>query len=573
MASRLPPLPAGVTISSLGRLLLASGLTVTSIKIDPYLNVDAGTMSPFEHGEVFTLHDGGEADLDLGNYERFLGVRLSKDHNITTGKVYRSVISRERRGDYLGKTVQVIPHVSNEIMDTIERVAQIPVCETEGQEQQIADVCLIELGGTVGDIESMVFLEALRQFQFKVGPENFMLMFVSLVPVLSGEQKTKPTQHGVKTLMSLGLFPKVIFCRCPQELEASTCNKISSFCHVPANHVISVHDVNNIYHVPLLLMEQRLHELIATHLQIWLPISPPQIGAWRQFAENIDNFKEKVNICLVGKYSTFQDSYLSVIKALKHASVAVGKDLNLVWVEASDLVTPDPKNIVPPLEDGETIQDRVIKHGEAWKMMKECEGVIVPGGFGVRGVEGKIVAARFCRETKKPYLGVCLGFQVAVIEYARTFLSADYAETNSTEFDEANKNPAVIFMPEIDKDNLGGTMRLGARDTLLTPHADGKDSICHALYGKKDAVSERHRHRYEVNPDIVPKIEGVGGLKFVGKDETNTRMEICELPRDQHPFYVGCQYHPEFQSRPLKPSPPFHGLLLAASGQLDAFLA
>ena len=460
--------------------------------------------------------------------------------------------------------------MTNEIQEVIERVAQIPVCETEGKEAAIADVCLIELGGTVGDIESMVFLEALRQFQFKVGPENFMLMFVSLVPVLSGEQKTKPTQHGVKTLMSLGLFPKVIFCRCPQQVETSTAAKISAFCHVPADHVLSVHDVDNIYHVPLVLMEQGLHTLIANHLQITLPVSPPDISSWRTFAENIDNFKEKVSIVLVGKYSTFQDSYLSVIKALKHASVAVERDLELLWVEASDLVTPTQGAIDPPLEDGETFEDRVIKHGEAWKMMKECDGVIVPGGFGVRGVEGKLVAARYCRENKKPYLGVCLGFQVAVIEYARTFCGL--TDTNSTEFDENNANPTVIFMPEIDKDNLGGTMRLGARDTLITPLADGDDSICFHLYGKKQAVSERHRHRYEVNPERVPEIEAKG-LQFVGKDETSTRMEIAELPRCTHPFYVGCQYHPEFQSRPLKPSPPFHGLLLAATGKLDAFIA
>mmetsp|Transcript_12673 Transcript_12673/g.25843 ORF Transcript_12673/g.25843 Transcript_12673/m.25843 type:complete len:585 (+) Transcript_12673:104-1858(+) len=562
----------GITISSLGRLLKSCGLSVTSIKIDPYLNVDAGTMSPFEHGEVFTLHDGGEADLDLGNYERFLGVRLSKDHNITTGKVYREVIARERRGDYLGKTVQVVPHITNEIQDWIERVAQIPVQEADGEEGKIADVCLIEVGGTVGDIESMVFLEALRQFQFKVGEENFMLMFVSLVPVLGsvGEQKTKPTQHGVKELMSLGLFPKVIFCRSSQPLESSTCNKISSFCHVPPQCVLSVHDVENIYHVPLLLMEQNLHGIILEHLKLQAPVLPPDIKAWRNFAESIDKFTKVTKICLIGKYSTFQDSYLSVIKALKHASVAVERDLDLQWVEASDLIKPDKNDpSQPPLEESETWITREAKHKEAWSMLEGCDGVIVPGGFGVRGVEGKIAAAKYCRETKKPYLGVCLGFQVMVMEYARAFCSMP--DANSTEFDEDCANPVIIFMPEIDKDNLGGTMRLGARDTIIKDMADGSKSISYHLYGRKDVISERHRHRYEVNPSKVSSIEGKG-LQFVGKDDQGERMEIAELPRSEHPFYVAAQYHPEFQSRPLKPSPPFHGLLLAASGQLEEFI-
>ncbi|GMI14416.1 hypothetical protein TrLO_g2428 [Triparma laevis f. longispina] len=560
----------GITISSIGRLLLSSGLTVTSIKIDPYLNVDAGTMSPFEHGEVFTLHDGGEADLDLGNYERFLGVRLGKDNNITTGKVYRKVIARERRGDYLGKTVQVVPHITNEIQEWIERVAHEPVQE-EG-ESKVADVCLIELGGTVGDIESMVFLEALRQFQFRVGDENFMLMFVSLVPVLGsvGEQKTKPTQHGVKELRSLGLSPKVIFCRCSTPVEPSTCAKISSFCHVPADHCISVHDVDNIYHVPLLLMEQNLHNMIATALKIDLPINPPNIADWRKFAVSIDQFTVTCKIALIGKYSTFQDSYLSVIKALKHASVAVERDLDLMWVEASDLIVPDENDPTqPPLEEGETWEHRKAKHKEAWDMLKSADGVIVPGGFGVRGVEGKIAAAEYCRKEKKPYLGVCLGFQVMVMEYARNVLGMSGA--NSTEFDENCENPVVVFMPEIDKDNLGGTMRLGARDTLITPHANGELSTSFHLYGKKEVVSERHRHRYEVNPEKIDEISKAG-LSFVGKDETSTRMEIAELPRSVHPFYVGCQYHPEFQSRPLKASPPFHGLLMAAAGQLNEFL-
>lgn len=544
----------GITISSLGRMLIASGLKVTSIKIDPYLNVDAGTMSPFEHGEVFVLGDGGEADLDLGNYERFLHINLTKDHNITTGKVYRKVISQERRGDYLGKTVQVVPHVSDEIQDWIERVAKIPVDGTNTE----ADVCLIEVGGTVGDIESMVFLEALRQFQFRVGDENFMLMFVSLVPVLGtvGEQKTKPTQHGVKELRSLGLVPKVIFCRSSECLQESTKNKISSFCHVPSEHVLSVHDVDNIYHVPLILIEQNLHTIIANELKINLPVSPPNITEWKNFATSIDKFTKTVKIALIGKYSSFQDSYLSVIKALKHSSVAVGHDLDLLWVEASNLVEP-------------TNDEERAKYDEDWAKLKSADGVICPGGFGIRGVEGKIIAAEYCRTNKKPILGVCLGFQCMVINHARQLLG--WKNAHSTEFVEDAEHKVIIFMPEIDKDTMGGTMRLGARDTLITDMKDGSKSISYGLYGKKDAVSERHRHRYEVNPDIVAGIEKAG-LQFVGKDETSTRMEICELPRSEHPYYVGCQYHPEFQSRPLLPSPPFLGLLLASVGGLGGWL-
>ena len=317
-------------------------------------------------------------------------------------------------------------------------------------------------------------------------------------------------------------------------------------------------------------MEQNLHGIILEHLKLQAPVLPPDIQAWRNFAENIDQFTKVTKICLIGKYSTFQDSYLSVIKALKHASVAVERDLDLQWVEASDLIVPNKNDLSqPPLEESETWATRELKHKEAWDMLKGCDGVIVPGGFGVRGVEGKIAAANYCRENKKPYLGVCLGFQVMVMEYARTF--CDMPKANSTEFDEKCANPVVIFMPEIDKDNLGGTMRLGARDTLLGDLEGGGKSISYHLYGKKDAVSERHRHRYEVNPEKVDSIQSKG-LHFVGKDDTSTRMEIAELKREVHPFYVGCQYHPEFQSRPLRPSPPFHGLLLAASGQLDAFL-
>mmetsp|Transcript_4643 Transcript_4643/g.11816 ORF Transcript_4643/g.11816 Transcript_4643/m.11816 type:complete len:556 (+) Transcript_4643:101-1768(+) len=537
----------GVTISSMGRLLQACGLKVTAIKIDPYLNVDAGTMSPFEHGEVFVLDDGGETDLDLGNYERFLSLRLSQDHNMTTGKVYRNVILKERRGDYLGKTVQVVPHITNEIQDWIEKASKISSGDEDGDDSEEADVCLIEVGGTVGDIESSVFLEALRQFQFRVGSDNFILCFVSLVPILSDEQKTKPTQHGVKDLRSLGLSPSVIFCRCTEELLGPTREKISNFCHVPADNVLSVHDVKNIYQVPFLLQQQNLHVLLQERLK--LPFKEPNLGQWGLMANAMAQWTDTVQICLIGKYTGLQDSYLSVIKSLRHAAIACQHKLDLQWVEATDL-----ENNVE----------------EAWDKVKSAQGIIVPGGFGNRGFDGKVLAAQYCRENKKPYLGVCLGFQAMVVEYCRNVLGLEGA--NSTEFDESATHPVVFFMPEIDKETMGGTMRLGSRVTKFTHPdlGDGQTSILKRLYKNADAVFERHRHRYEVNPVFVDQIHE-GGLKLVGRDETGERMEVAELPG--HPYYVGAQYHPEFKSRPLKPSPPFHGLLLAACGQLDAYLS
>jgi len=533
----------GVTISSMGRLLQASGVKVTSIKIDPYLNVDAGTMSPFEHGEVFVLDDGGETDLDLGNYERFLNINLTQDHNITTGKIYSHVIMKERRGDYLGKTVQVVPHITNEIQEWIERVAKIPTTD-DGVE---ADVCLIEVGGTVGDIESAVFLEALRQFQFRVGVENFVLCFVSLVPVISDEQKTKPTQHGVKDLRSLGLSPSIIFCRSPEEILEPTRQKISNFCQVAPSNVLSVHDVKNVYQVPILLQSQGLHELLNAVLN--LPMQPPNLGAWTDMANQMAHWDEEVQICLIGKYTGLQDAYLSVIKALSHAAIACHRKLDLQWVEATELEE---------------------QNEEAWNKVKQAHGVVVPGGFGNRGFDGKILAAQYCRENKKPYLGVCLGFQAAVVEYCRNVLGMEGA--NSTEFDEEATHPVVFFMPEIDKSTMGGTMRLGSRMTKFThPTLDnGGTSILKRMYKNADSIFERHRHRYEVNPDYVDRVHE-GGLKLVARDETGERMEVAELP--DHPYYVGVQYHPEFKSRPLAPSPPFHGLILAAIGELDSYLA
>ncbi|XP_024533335.1 CTP synthase isoform X3 [Selaginella moellendorffii] len=542
----------GVTASSIGVVLQSCGLRVTSIKIDPYLNTDAGTMSPFEHGEVFVLDDGGEVDLDLGNYERFLDVTLTKNNNITTGKIYQSVIDAERRGDYLGKTVQVVPHITVEIQEWIERVAVVPVDGKEGA----ADVCVIELGGTIGDIESSPFVEALRQFQFRVGQENFCLVHVSLIPVLGvvGEQKTKPTQHSVQALRALGLTPDLLGCRSAKPLEQCTREKLSQFCHVPAGHILSIHDVSNIWHVPLLLRDQNVHLAILKKLN--LSSAPqPELSEWTQRAERSDALSIPVNylcrqmlIGMVGKYTGLSDSYLSVLKALTHASLACGRKLVIEWVASTDLEDGSPRDL----------------HDAAWAALKSVDGILVPGGFGDRGTQGKVLAAKYARENNVPYLGVCLGMQIAVIEFARSVLGLDGA--NSTEFDPATPHPCVLYMPEISRTHKGGTMRLGVRRTFFQK----PNCLTSKLYGNESFVDERHRHRYEVNPELVDRLEEAG-LTFVGKDETGRRMEIVELP--EHKYFVGVQFHPEFKSRPGKPSPVFLGLILAASKQMDSYLA
>eukprot|EP00944_MAST-04C_sp_MAST-4C-sp1_P010826 g10826.t1 len=534
----------GITISSVGVILKRCGLRVTSIKIDPYLNTDAGTMSPFEHGEVYVLNDGGEVDLDLGNYERFLGIQLTRDHNITTGKAYQQVIQRERRGDYLGKTVQVVPHVTNAIQDWIERVAFEPVDGKVGP----ADVCLIEVGGTVGDIESMIFLEALRQFQFRVGRENCCFLHVSLVPVLGsvGEQKTKPTQHSVRELRSVGITPDLIVCRSGHKLKRSTQDKISLFCHVPPSHVLSVHDVTNIYHVALILCEQGLHHIIASKLLLNAPVMPPDMASWASMADMVDNLTTEVHIALVGKYTDLQDSYLSVLKALKHGAYANERKLVVDWIEASDL------------ENDESAPEFI----KAWEYIKNADGILVPGGFGDRGVKGKLKAINYARVNKVPYLGICLGMQLAVIEYARNV--ANMQGANSTEFDEKAETPLIIFMPEINPSHMGGTMRLGSRQTLFHQY-DNEPSIAETIYNNEVGVFERHRHRYEVNPEMVPLLEDAG-LRFTGVDDKGQRMEIIELPESTHPFFFATQFHPEFKTRPQSPSPPFSAFIQAAAG-------
>mmetsp|Transcript_6119 Transcript_6119/g.18484 ORF Transcript_6119/g.18484 Transcript_6119/m.18484 type:complete len:592 (+) Transcript_6119:175-1950(+) len=531
----------GLTASSLGVLLKSCGYRVTAIKIDPYINIDAGTMSPFEHGEVFVLGDGGEVDLDLGNYERFLDITLSRTSNITTGKVYQQVIERERRGDYLGKTVQVIPHVTDCIQERIEESA----CGADDPE-----ICVIELGGTVGDIESMPFVEALRQLKYRVGEENFCSIFVSLVPQLGvvGEQKTKPTQHGVKNLTSMGLGPQIIVCRSEQPLLPETKQKLGLFCQVPPEAVVSVHDVNNTYNIPLMLQSQGVtNQLIKALRLVWR--LPSLLEGWSRMAASVEESSQSVSVALVGKYTGLADSYISVVKALEHAGMAVRRKVEVKWVESSAL-----EDVT---ENGDSAASKKANEARelAWKALKDADAILVPGGFGDRGVEGKILASKYARESKKPYLGICLGLHVAVVEAARSLLHV--GDANSEEFQPNTKNKVVIYMPEVDRCNMGGTMRLGARKTLLK-----HDNCLAAWLYQSTEIWERHRHRYEVNPDFVDRLESAG-FYFVGTDENHVRMEILE--RTDHPFFFATQFHPEFLTRPGKPSPPFLGLVMAAA--------
>jgi CTP synthase len=534
----------GTAISSLGVLLKAYGLSVTCLKIDPYLNIDAGTMSPYEHGEVFVLDDGGECDLDLGNYERFLDLHLTKDHNITTGKIYQQVLQKERNGEYLGKTVQMVPHVTDEIQKWILKVANK---STHGE--SLANIVLIELGGTVGDIESAVYLEALQEFQHKMGRDNVIFIHVGFVPVLGvvGEQKTKPCQHSVKLSREAGVIPDFLFIRSEQVLEKAVKSKLSLFCQMPESHVISMYDVKNSYTVPLLLHEQSVGDLILNRLGLTggpLAMPTPQLDGWKELVDRVDSVTDPVNIVICGKYTGLSDSYLSVIRSLQHAALEASLKLNLTWIEASKL------------EEGGEASER----DAAIAALKAADGVLVPGGFGDRGVEGKIKAAQYCIDNKKPYFGICLGMQTAVINSARNRLGLSTA--NSTEFDQKTDHPVVIFMPEGDRTVMGGTMRLGARECDIE-----KDSLAYKLYGSLK-ISERHRHRYEVNPDYVERLSK--GLKFSGKGDHGLRMEIVEI--SDHPFFIACQFHPEFTSRPKFPNPLFLGFVLASANKLEARL-
>lgn len=549
----------GIIASSTGLLMKSLGLRVSAIKIDPYLNIDAGTMSPLDHGEVFVLNDGGEVDLDLGNYERFLDVQLTRDNNITTGKVYREVIERERRGDYLGKTVQVVPHITDSIQQWLERVGKVSV-DGSGQEP---DVCIVELGGTVGDIESAPFVEALRQFQFHVGPQNFCLVMVSLVPVVGAvnEQKTKPTQACARDLRGLGLNPDVIACRSTKPLGDGIKEKISMFCHVGKDQVLTVHDCQSIHHVPFLLKEQGLVDYLTKKLELRPPARSPWgadfLTKWQHLADTYTKAHESVRIVLVGKYTHLQDSYISVVKALQHASLAIERKLVLEWVEAEEL--EEPAKTANP-----------VKYHDAWKKLCTAGGVLVPGGFGNRGTEGKILAIQWARENQIPFLGICLGMQLAVVEFARNVLGLKGA--HSEEFDKQTTNKMVVFMPEVSKTHMGGTMRLGSRETVFVDRHRAKPSTVRQLYFPKSdpkdtttplTINERHRHRYEVNAEYVPQLEEKGML-FIGEDVDGERMEVVEV--QDHTYFVGCQFHPEYLSRPLRPSPVFLGLVSKAAG-------
>lgn len=547
----------GVIASSTGLLLKTLGLKVTSIKIDPYMNIDAGTMSPLEHGEVFVLNDGGEVDLDLGNYERYLNVTLTNQHNITTGKVYSQVIENERKGVYLGKTVQVVPHLTNAIQEWIERVAHIPV---DGDSEE-PDVCIVELGGTVGDIESAPFVEALRQFQFKVGPENFVLIHVSLVPVIHGEKKTKPTQAAIKDLRSLGLSPDVIACRCSEELDQAAIQKISMFCHVGEQQVLGVHDVNSTYHVPILLQEQGLLTYLQNRFKLdklSLPSEKAEKGLnlwnrWTNLTVTHDKSRDTVKIAIVGKYTNLQDSYISVVKALEHSAMRCERRLEIIWVEASDLE--------PETSDG---NKRKIDYHTAWKNLCSADGILVPGGFGLRGTQGMMTAARWARENKVPYLGICLGFQIAVIDFAQHALGLQTTSEELDESKETNPQPVIKYMPEVSRTHMGGTMRLGLYDAFFQPETEW--SKLRQVYGSPDLVKERHRHRYEVNPEMIDQLDAAG-MHFVAKNDLGDRMEVFELKN--HPYFVGTQYHPEYLSRVLVPSPPVLGLVAASCGKLS----
>lgn len=540
----------GVIASSIGTLLKTCNLNVTSIKIDPYINIDAGTFSPYEHGEVFVLDDGGEVDLDLGNYERYLDVTLHRDNNITTGKIYQHVINKERQGDYLGKTVQVVPHITDAIQEWVERVAFQPV----SSDNNIPQVCIIELGGTIGDIEGMPFVEAFRQFQFRATRDNFCVVHVSLVPQpkSTGEHKTKPTQASVRELRGLGLSPDLIVCRSDAQINGSVKEKISNFCHVNPDQVICMHDCTSIYRVPLLLQEQNIIEYFAERLKLDITIPQPKrlMQKWKELAERHDKIRKEVTIALVGKYTQLKDSYTSVTNALQHAALACNHNLCVAYIEAADL-------------EQETQTANPIKYHEAWQRLCKSDGVLVPGGFGTRGIQGKIQAAEWARKNNKPYLGVCLGLQCAVTELARNVLG--YKEAASTEVAPDTAHPVVIEMPEHNPGQMGGTMRLGKRTTIFKSN----QSILRQLYGNVDEVVERHRHRYEVNVNYVPELEKAG-MKFVGHDETGQRMEIAELAG--HPYYVMVQFHPEYISRPLKPSPPYLGLILASVGKLQSYI-
>lgn len=512
----------GITAASLGRLLKARGLKVAAQKLDPYINVDPGTMSPYQHGEVFVTEDGAETDLDLGHYERFIDENLNRFSNLTTGKVYWNVLNKERRGEYLGSTVQTIPHITNEIKDFVYRVGR----ETD------ADVVITEIGGTIGDIESQPFIEAVRQISLEVGRENSLFIHVTLVPFLSGsdEHKSKPTQHSVKELQGMGINPNIIILRCDEPLEESIFNKISLFCNVKRDCVIENITLPVLYEAPLMLEKNNFSTVVLRELG--LTAKNPDLKEWEEMVEKIKSAKEEVRIALVGKYVALHDAYLSVAEALRHAAYALGKKVKILWI------------------DSETITEENVTEA-----LKEADGILVPGGFGNRGVEGKIITCRYARENNIPYLGICLGMQVAVIEYARDVLGLK--DANSGEFDPDSKNKVIDFLPDqSDNINKGGTLRLGAYP-------------CKVEFGSKlyecyneEMIFERHRHRYEYNNDYREQLVDAG-LLIGGTSPDERIVETVEIKEND--YFVGVQFHPEFKSRPNKPHPLFTGLIRYAA--------
>lgn len=554
----------GVATSSIGALLRGHGFRVTAIKMDPYINIDAGLMSPYEHGEVYVLDDGGETDLDLGNYERMMFVSLHRDNNLTTGKIYDHVIQKERRGGYLGKTVQVVPHITGGIVEWLNKVAQTPADGTTLRPH----ICMIELGGTIGDIESMPFVEALRQLKFSLPENSLAWCHCSYIPNMSG-QKTKPTQHSVKALLALGIQPDLIICRSAEPLHEDTKKKISNQCNIGLSRIFSCYDVANLFHVPGVLAEQHMVGLLNGILKLddldktELPVvgtrdrNLKSLLDWNRFAKQVDEAEKgaEVTIAFVGKYNKGGgDAYQSVIAALHHAAVAMVRKMKIDWIDATDLEMP---------KDGreQTAEEKELMK-KALARLEACNGIFVPGGFGDRGFEGKTAAAGFARKNKKPYLGVCLGFQCAAISFARDELGL--ADATSAEFDSGenkkSQNHVIIYMPEISKDTMGANMRLGSH---WVEFDDPEKSFASALYGGASRVMERHRHRYEFNTAYRGQMQHKG-LRFTATDESKKRMDVIELPLNDHPFYLGVQYHPEYKSRPGMPSPAFYGFVAAA---------
>lgn len=512
----------GITAASLGRLLKARGYKVTMQKFDPYINIDPGTMNPIQHGEVFVTDDGAETDLDLGHYERFIDESLTKNSNVTTGKVYWSVLQKERRGDYGGGTVQVIPHITNEIKSRFYR-------NFTSEDTHIA---IIEVGGTVGDIESQPFLESIRQFQHEVGRENAILIHVTLIPYIkaSGELKTKPTQASVKELQGMGIQPDIIVCRSEQPLDQGLKDKIALFCNVPSNHVLQNLDVEYLYEAPLAMEKENLAKVACESLHLECP--EPDLKDWEAMVDALRHPNKKVKIALVGKYIALHDAYISVVEALKHGGIAERATVDIKWIDSEELT-----------------EDTVDE------LLGDVSGILVPGGFGNRGVEGKILAAKYARENKVPYLGLCLGMQVAIIEYARNVCG--FRDAHSVELDPNTTHPVIALMPDQNGvEDIGGTLRLGSYPCILD-----KTSKAYEVYGAEE-IHERHRHRYEVNNDFRSTLTE-HGMKLCGTSPDGRIVEMVELP--DHPWYVATQAHPELKSRPNRPHPLFHGFVEAAT--------